>query len=347
MKDNITNGKPPIILNFDKVWRILPFKRPKKEILKCILFSIFPFLFKRFAVFQNWKNARAFKDKTFSFWSLKFWQRSFSKSYVIRVHSEKTNEISSNPNPKLAIAIHAFYPEIFSEILQMIEKSEYKNISLYVTTPSDVSKSIEELLNKSSFPFQIMNVENRGRDVLPFLKILPKIFDDGNELVLKIHTKKSNHLNRKDLWSNDLFNKLIGDGAIDKVINIFKKNHNIGIIGPAKHILPMYYYYGANALTVILLSNRMGVKKSDLSNLNFVAGSMFYATKEALLPILQLGLKEENFEIEKKQTDGTMAHAVERAFSAALLVNNLQLADTEYNNNNPILLISKAHHFTI
>lgn len=347
MKDNLTKEKSPIILNFDKVWRILPFNRPKKEILKCILFSIFPFLFKRFAVFQNWKNAQVFKDKTLSLWSLKFWNRSFSKSYAIKVHSEKEIEISSNPNPKLAIAIHAFYPEIFREILQLIEKSEYKKIYLYITTPSELSKSIEEMLNKSSFPFLIMNVENRGRDILPFLKILPKIFDDGNELVLKLHTKKSNHLNRKDLWSNDLFNKLIGDGAINKVISIFKKNPNIGIIGPAKHILPMYFYYGANALTVKLLSNRMGVKKSDLSNLNFVAGSMFYSTKEALLPILNLGLKDENFEIEKNQTDGTMAHAVERTFSAALLVNNLQLADTEYKSNKPVVLISKAHHFSI
>jgi lipopolysaccharide biosynthesis protein len=149
------------------------------------------------------------------------------------------------------------------------------------------------------------------------------------------------------LWSNDLFNKLLGDGAINKAINIFQENPDIGIIGPTKHILPMYYYYGANALTVEFLSNKMGVKKSDLSNLNFVAGSMFYATKEALLPILNLGLKDENFEIEKNQTDGTMAHAVERTFSAALLVNNLQLADTEYKSNKPVVLISKAHHFSI
>ena len=347
MKDNLTKEKPPIILNFDKVWQIMPLNRPKKELLKSILFSAFPVIFKTFAVFQNWENAQVFKDKTFSFWSLKFWQRSFSKSYVIRVHSEKTNEISSNTNPKLAIAIHAFYPEIFSEILQLIEKSDYKKIYLYITTPSKLSKTIEEMLNKSSLPFQIMNVENRGRDILPFLKILPKIFDDGNELVLKIHTKKSNHLNRKDLWSNDLFNKLLGDGAINKAINIFQENPDIGIIGPTKHILPMYYYYGANALTVEFLSNKMGVKKSDLSNLNFVAGSMFYATKEALLPILNLGLKDENFEIEKNQTDGTMAHAVERTFSAALLVNNLQLADTEYKSNKPVVLISKAHHFSI
>lgn len=337
--------KPPIILNFEKVWRILPFNRPKKEKLKYLLFSSFPFLFNRLAVFQNWKNAQIFKDKSLSFWSLKFWKMSFSKSYLINIHAEKG--IKKASNPKLAVAVHAFYPDIFHEILQMLEQSKYDKISLYITAPSDVSKTIEGMVKQSTLPFQLMEVENRGRDILPFLKILPQIFADGNELILKIHTKKSNHLNRKDLWRNDLFNKLIGVGAINKAITIFEKNNAIGIIGPANHILPIYYYYGANALTVIDLSKKMGVDDRYLNNLNFVAGSMFYARKEALLPILNLGLNDSDFEIENLQTDGTMAHAVERAFAVSLLAAGLQLSDTNYNNINPALTVSKDHYFTI
>jgi lipopolysaccharide biosynthesis protein len=337
--------KPPIILNFEKVWRILPFNRPKKEKLKYLLFSSFPFLFNRLAVFQNWKNAQIFKDKSLSFWSLEFWERSFSKSIIIKLHSKKGIEKATNP--KLAIAIHVFYPEIFCEILQMLEQSEYDKISLYITAPANVSKTIEGMLNQSSFPFRLIEVENRGRDILPFLKILPQIFDDENDLLLKIHTKKSNHLNRKDIWRNDLFNKLIGNGAIKKAITIFDKNSNIGIIGPANHILPMYYYYGANALSVINLSKIMGVESCNLNGLNFVAGSMFFATKEALLPILDIGLNDEDFEIENHQTDGTMAHAVERAFAVSLIAANLQLSDTDYNDCNPVLSVSKDHYFTI
>ena len=203
------------------------------------------------------------------------------------------------------------------------------------------------MLNQSPFPFRLMEVENRGRDILPFLKILPQIFDDGNELLLKIHTKKSNYLNRKDLWRNDLFNKLIGNGAINKALSILENNPSIGIIGPANHILPMYYYYGANALNVLNLSKMMGVESCCLNGLNFVAGSMFYATKEALLPILNLGLNVGDFEIENNQTDGTMAHAVERAFAVSLLAAGMQLSDTNYNNINPVLSVSKDHYFTI
>jgi lipopolysaccharide biosynthesis protein len=347
MENFISKDKSPIILDFDKVWRILPFNRQIKENLKFLLFTAFPFFFYRFAVYQNWKNAQVYKDKNLSFWSLELWRRSFSKSFTVRIQTKKRIGKASSPNPRFAIAIHAFYPEIFHEILQMLEQSEYDKISLYVTAPADVLKTIEGMLNQSSFPFRIMEVENRGRDILPFLKILPQIFDDGNELLLKIHTKKSDHLNRKDLWRSDLFNKLIGNGAINNALTIFENNPSLGIIGPAKHILPMYYYYGANALSVINLSKLMGVETGSLNGLNFVAGSMFFATKEALLPILNLGLNDGDFEIENNQTDGTMAHAVERAFAAALFAAKLQLSDTDYNNSNPVVTVSKNHYFTI
>ena len=311
------------------------------------IFNVFPFIFYRLAVYQNWKNAQVYKDKNLSFWSLELWRRSFSKSFTVRIQTKKRIGKASSPNPRFAIAIHAFYPEIFHEILQMLEQSEYDKISLYVTAPADVLKIIEGMLNQSPFPFRLMEVENRGRDILPFLKILPQIFDDGNELLLKIHTKKSNYLNRKDLWRNDLFNKLIGNGAINKALSILENNPSIGIIGPANHILPMYYYYGANALNVLNLSKMMGVESCCLNGLNFVAGSMFYATKEALLPILNLGLNVGDFEIENNQTDGTMAHAVERAFAVSLLAAGMQLSDTNYNNINPVLSVSKDHYFTI
>lgn len=333
--------------DFDNIWQKLPFNHLAKERLKNVIFTCLPFFFKKNKAFNNWKHAQIFKDKTFSFWTFLFWKRFLSKSYFLNISDKECNLPLIKSYSSLAIAIHAYYPDLFQEILYRIENVDNKKIKLYITTPINSSKIIERILKKSSLSFKILEVENRGRDILPFLKLLPVIFEDGYELVLKIHTKKANHLDRKENWQHDLFNKLIGEGAIKKTINIFENNPSIGIVGPVKHILPMHYYYGSNALNVIDLCQKMNIEISRLSNLNFVAGSMFYATKEALMPIVKLGLNEENFEIENGQIDGTLAHAIERVFSAALLTNNLQLADTEYNKNNPVLLISKTHYFTI
>jgi lipopolysaccharide biosynthesis protein len=190
-------------------------------------------------------------------------------------------------------------------------------------------------------------MSNHGRDILPFLKILPRVFNDGHQVVLKLHTKGSNHLNRSELWRHDLFQKLIGSGKIDRAMAIFDSNPGIGMIGPAENILPMHNYYGSNANMINTLSQQMGLELKYLTDLNFVAGSMFYARKESLLPILNLNLSDQLFAPEAGQTDGTLAHAIERLFAVGLIATDLQLADTAYHEENPVLMVSKNHYFSI
>jgi lipopolysaccharide biosynthesis protein len=109
----------------------------------------------------------------------------------------------------------------------------------------------------------------------------------------------------------------------------------------------MHLYYAANGERVQRLSNQMGISNNQLRDLNFVAGSMFYATKAALMPIVELNLNENDFEPEAGQTDGTMAHVVERLFAAALLKTDLCIADTGFDFEKPVLTISKVNHFIV
>ncbi len=345
---NEQNQQPKyIIFDFDKLWRFMPLHRPQKELLKQLLFSGFPFIFSRLAAFQNWKNAQIFRNKESYFRRIVFAKRRFSNADIN--HKQVASENIETPKSftSLAVAIHAFYPEIFGEIIELLEQSKFRNLSLYVTVPSQSSPAIEQLLNKSSYKYQIYIVENHGRDILPFLKILPKIFDDGHQLVLKLHTKGSNHLNKKELWKNDLFEKLIGKGTLAKNVQLFNQNNMLGILGPTGHIVPMYFYYGANALHVKMMSDKLGIETRQLQNLCFVAGSMFFARKEALMPILHLGLSENDFEQENSQLDGTMAHAVERAFGLGLIVSGLKLADSSSTPEKISCRITMDHYFTV
>jgi len=336
-----------LLYDFNKFWRFVPLHRPQKEVLKQIFFSMFPFYFQRWAAYQNWKNARQFSSNNHKFGTSDFWYRKLYLSHQINLTKPDNLVVKPLESVRLAIVLHIYYDDIFREIIKLLDASEFKDFTLYITSPAHLSNTINEILSKTSYQYFLITVENRGRDIMPFLKILPKVFEDGHQLVLKLHTKGSNHFKRRALWRNDLFEKLIGEGNLKKNIQVFSQNPHIGMLGPTGNILLMSVYYGANALAVAMLGSKLGVEKKQIQNLCFVAGSMFFARKEALLPILNLGITEAEFEAEDNQIDGTLAHAVERAFGLGLIVSGLQLADSASIPEKPCCRISMNHYFTV
>lgn len=217
----------------------------------------------------------------------------------------------------LAIVIHAFYFDVFEEILKCIDKNLDVDLKLYVTTPDENRQRVEEALNAKGVRYTLSVVPNRGRDVAPFLSILHDVIRDGHSVLLKVHTKKSVHRSDGEVWRKDLFEKLLSRSAIRRAMEAFSSRADLGVIGADGHVVPMDFYWGSNAKTTRRLAERMGVSASELMELTFVAGTMFFARIEALRPLGSLGLRCGDFEEEAGQVDGTLAHAVERAISAS------------------------------
>ncbi|MDX1722555.1 MAG: glycoside hydrolase family 99-like domain-containing protein [Pseudomonas sp.] len=225
----------------------------------------------------------------------------------------------------VAIVIHAFYEDVFDEILDYIEKIRSIPLKLYVTTTHEQQESIEKKLSQQRHEFTLLPVINRGRDVLPFIKIMPEILNGGHDFLIKIHTKKSTHRQDGDKWRRDLYEKLLTEHAILNSIAHFQSKPEIGILGPTGHIVPMSYYWGSNASRVESLATRMGIPSDSLSALNFVAGTMFMARCKALIPIANLALSENDFEPETGQVDGTLAHAIERSLTVSASATSLDV----------------------
>ncbi|NOU46059.1 MAG: hypothetical protein HOO86_03245 [Bacteroidales bacterium] len=347
MKEKKTENTEFINIDFDKVWKYVHITRPGKERIKWLLFTLTPNPFTRFAVYHNWKTAQLFANRHSNTWSIDYWKRQFFHHYYIDTRGTNSPPKSTNEILKIAIVVHVFYLDVFEEIISLLKESDFQNFKLFITCPNYLSSSIMTIISHANFEFQITEVENRGRDVLPFLKILPGVFNDGFGLIVKIHTKRSNHLKKNEQWRDDLFLKLLSNGNLSNIILTFQQNEQIGMIGPANHILPMSMYYGGNSQRVLDLSMRMGLKREKLQDLHFVAGTMFAARKEAILPVLDLGLTELDFEPEGQQLDGTMAHSVERIFAAGLLKSGLKLADTSSKPDRTQCRINLNHKFTI
>lgn len=230
--------------------------------------------------------------------------------------SQKKNNLINQDNfLKVAIVIHAYYPDIFNEILQNLSDTDKYKIKLFVTTPDHQVSQIENQLIFHGMEYQILGVNNRGRDIFPLIQILKEIYQQHFSFIVKVHTKKSKHRSDGTLWRKDLFVKLLTKSILEKNIQYLVNHPEVGILAPEGHLVPMDHYIAANEKTITKLSSRLGVEMDTVMGLHFVAGTMFTARVDALLPLLTLSFDDTDFEMEKGQLDGTLAHALERLIS--------------------------------
>jgi lipopolysaccharide biosynthesis protein len=197
---------------------------------------------------------------------------------------------------------------------------------LFITTTEQHVGEIGRRLSRHTISYEILVCENRGRDILPFLKAAQVLLRRGTDLILKLHTKRSLHRQDGDLWRQELVGKLVGNAL--EVIDAYNRNPNLGLVGPANNIQQLEFYWGANAASVDYLCHRVGIRSVDPTKEDFISGSMFWARLASLLPLLDADLSEFDFEGETGQIDGTLAHAVERIFGICAKDSGFMVCDS-------------------
>lgn len=223
------------------------------------------------------------------------------------------------PHPAhLALLVHGFYPDRLAAFLEVVKPRDaappLPAIDLYVSTPQPQLELVATLLREQGWPqVRLFGVENRGRDLAPFLlQLLPSAMASGHSIFVKVHTKRSDHLSDGEAWSQHLLSSLLTPTALRGCGERLQRNPRLGLLAPAGTLLPCSVALHANAEHLVQLHRNIGVSPATLLQRRFIAGSMMAGRLEALAPVQQLGLQLEDFEPEQGQTDGTLAHALER-----------------------------------
>ncbi len=211
------------------------------------------------------------------------------------------------------VVIHAWHIEEFVEILDALRRAEM-HWRILVTTPPQNETAVRSALVRHDMPHEILVCENRGRDILPFLKAAMKLANDGIEFALKLHTKRSSHMKHGSTWRHELINRLISSPRSRQISDALLQDPTLGLVVPEGHLLSTHDYMGANLSDTQYLLRRMGYPASFRHGDKFPSGSMFWFRPAALRPLLECHLLESEFEEEAGQLDGTLAHAIERVF---------------------------------
>jgi lipopolysaccharide biosynthesis protein len=219
---------------------------------------------------------------------------------------------------RIAAVVHVFYPDLLGEIIDHLAgiPAPFDLILTDATragVPVDTAR-LPRLQHCVSLP-----VENRGRDLWPLAQVVNAGLLDAYDLVMKVHTKQSDWRRSHGQlpgsgasWRSALLSALLGD--TDNVVGIleaFAEAPDLGMVTADGSVLGPEFWGRDEAVTATLLK-RLGAELRP-EDLAFAAGSIYWARGSILRSLRALHLTAADFEDEKGQTDGTTAHALERA----------------------------------
>ncbi|WP_434055996.1 MAG: rhamnan synthesis F family protein [Roseibium sp.] len=219
---------------------------------------------------------------------------------------------------EIAVVAHMFYVDLVPEMLERLEEIP-RDFDLLVTLPTWGAGPIEKLVIARFPSAQFYRAPNRGRDIGPFVGLLPIVMQKGYKSLLKIQSKKGYFRSGRflpeygDLWRKIAFDCLLGNGdKIEKIIKALDCADGPLMIGPTPLLASQdrYPYHDHGQLAEFVIGDQR-----DVTEKVFFAGSMFWANPSCLAPLVQGRISSlEAFPPETGASHGEVAHLVERLF---------------------------------
>jgi len=210
------------------------------------------------------------------------------------------------------VVVHAWYADVLDTIIAQL-RGNGLHWRIIVTTAAEREHDVRARLKTLGVDAQIEVFENRGRDVLPFLHVADRLLNEGVDVVLKLHTKRSVHRADGSQWRDELLQSLTAPDRASRIVEAFAAIPQLGLVAPEGHAQPLDHFWGANEANVRSLCVRLGLSQPSAES-RFIAGSMFWVRLAALRPLLDAHMEPWEFDLEDGQIDGTTAHALERLF---------------------------------
>lgn len=231
---------------------------------------------------------------------------------------------STVPIPKLrdqalaqapyAIVVHMYYHDLWDEFREKLASLDI-SFDLYVTITERKGEDASALADtiKESFPnARTVVMPNHGRDIFPFVHMINAGWLDGYKAICKFHTKKSPHRQDGDHWRRHLIDGILPQQNLHALIERFVSDKDMAFwVADGQHYDDPQWW-GSNFTMVAQLLHRIELTPEE-KRLSFPAGSIYWLKPRMIDMIRGLKLTAHSFEPEQGQTDGTLAHAIERA----------------------------------
>ena len=279
---------------------------------------------------RSWKLTRPLRS--FAKWTRlyqlqRYREQARKKALIIQqTPLERASQVISPKNyqvPNVCGIAHVYYTDLADEIIEAFLRCGTLN-SVVITTPTPTDELLIDALEKLSKERPTLNIavlptKNLGRDIYPFMQAIQHKYVRNCDVFLKIHTKKSLHLDeyKGRNWRQQLLTSLCPNHEQTSQIAAALHNSDEAWLACPEAFTAGNESWGKNKKNVKKLAKclEIGVSK----HLVFAAGSMFWARNEILHTLRNLTIKEHEYAINHDQLDGAIPHAVERLFGVVTI----------------------------
>ena len=279
---------------------------------------------------RSWKLTRPLRS--FAKWTRlyqlqRYREQARKKALIIQqTPLERASQVISPKNyqvPNVCGIAHVYYTDLADEIIEAFLRCGTLN-SVVITTPTPTDELLIDALEKLSKERPTLNIavlptKNLGRYIYPFMQAIQHKYVRNCDVFLKIHTKKSLHLDeyKGRNWRQQLLTSLCPNHEQTSQIAAALHNSDEAWLACPEAFTAGNESWGKNKKNVKKLAKclEIGVSK----HLVFAAGSMFWARNEILHTLRNLKIEEHEYAINHNQLDGAIPHAVERLFGVVTI----------------------------
>lgn len=227
----------------------------------------------------------------------------------------------------ILIHIHAFYPELLEELLQIPSHLKGIPYDIWITYP-ETKPEMATLLTEYE---HAIPVPNRGYDIAPFLSVLSHVDLDAYSYVLKLHTKRNmpgdayirpNPYNYGFAhWREYLLNVSKAENMRIS-LQALERDTKLGMIADYRLIWNrVEKHHVANVKEYL-----------DKAGLNYcgycyVMGTMFLCRANLLKPLQALRLSPQDFLPPDATHTENLAHTMERFIGASIVAQGYRIQD--------------------
>lgn len=250
--------------------------------------------------------------------------------------------VKKNQDCRCLVVLHLFYEKSWIEINEYLKSLAPYSFDLIITaTKNRISSETFDRIKQEYPKAQILIMENRGFDLLPFLTVIKNMDLSKYDVVFKLQSKSTKrkfiHIYRQLFlrrdWFVNLYEGILSGKNVHQTIDALYNKEEIGLVAAANLIVrdPKH-----KENLIQIMAKQRGLACCD--EYSFVAGTCFAIKAKCLKAIQDFHFENEEFESWIPSRGLSFAHFVERYLCISVLLQGYQMQGNPANTIRRFLL---------